>query len=266
MMKMYGHSTPDAMRQNMMTFLSPYNLQDPPEILFKRCADCQEVAIIANVKYSSKQLLMNIIDLLTRCGLYQHNLEDWDRKPDANKTWPNLHPFIQEAYQHRLASGKMTAGQGGYAPCNCFAPFLANNARVNDILGNDTAETIATTINSHMTNLLAQTAASIEANATQINASLQQLATHNAQLHQQQQSLMQQMAILTTNASNATMRMCPCWPKSMPHPPSTVSSSNPTILLEVVDKAVDVVTVDVLVANAERSRHPNTPPPHLIRW
>jgi hypothetical protein len=201
MMKMYGRPTPNAMRQNMMTFLSPYNPQDLLKILFKRCADCQEVAIIANIKYSNKQLLMNIIDLLTRCSLYQCNLEDWDRKPNANKMWLNLCPFIQEAYQHRLALGTMTAGQGGYASCNRFAPFQANNATEDDVSDNNTAETIATTINSHMAILSAQTAASIEANATQINASLQQLATHNAQLHQQQQTLMQQMAMLTTNAA-----------------------------------------------------------------
>jgi hypothetical protein len=41
MMKTYGHPMPNAMSQNMMTFLSPYNPQDPPEILFKHCTDCQ---------------------------------------------------------------------------------------------------------------------------------------------------------------------------------------------------------------------------------
>jgi hypothetical protein len=165
-MKTYGRPMPNAMHQNIMTFLSPYNPQNLPEILFKRCTDCQEVAIIANVKYSNKQLLMNVIDLLTRCSLYQCNLEDWDRKPNANKTWLNLHPFIQEAYQRCLALGTMTAGQGGNTSCNRFAPFQANNATDDDVLDDDTAETIANTINSHMVNLLAQTAASLEANAT----------------------------------------------------------------------------------------------------
>ncbi len=201
LMKTYGRPTPDAMQQNMMTFLAPYNPQDLPEILFKRCADCQEVPIIANVKYTNEQLLrMNVIDLLTRCGMYQRNLDDWDRKPDAEKTWLNLRPFIQEAYHRHLASSNMTTDQGGYASRNHFAGF-ANNVAVDDVSDDDTAETIAMTINSHMANLSAQTAASLEANATQINASLQQLATNNAQLHQQQQSLMQQMAMLTMNAA-----------------------------------------------------------------
>jgi hypothetical protein len=69
-MKTCGRPTPDAMRQNMTTFLSPYNPQGPPEILFKWCADCQEIAIIANVKYTHQQLLMNVINQLTRCGIY----------------------------------------------------------------------------------------------------------------------------------------------------------------------------------------------------
>ncbi len=187
MMKTYGRPPPFAMSQNMMTFLSPYNPKDPPEILFKHCADCQEVAIITNVKYTNKQLLMNVIDLLTRCSLYQRDIEDWDHKSDADKTWLNFRPFIQKAYQRPLASGTMTAWQGGYTSCNHFAPFQANNATEDYVSDDNTAETIAITINSHMANLSAQTAASLEANATQINASLQQLATNNAQLHQQQQ-------------------------------------------------------------------------------
>ncbi len=186
MMKTYGHPTLNTMHQNMKTFLSPYNPQDLPEILFKRCTNCQEVAIIANVKYTDEQLLMNVIDLLTRCGLYQRDLEDWDRKPVAIKAWLNLRLFIQEAYQCCLALGTMRAGQGGYKSCNHFAPFQANNATDNDVLNANTAEIIAITINAHMANLLAQTVASLKANATQINASLQQLATNNAQLHQQQ--------------------------------------------------------------------------------
>jgi hypothetical protein len=96
LMKTYGQHTPDTMQQNMTTFLSPNNPQDPPEILFKQCADCQEIAIIANFKYTNQQLLMNVINLLTRCGLYQRNLENWDCKPEADKTLINLRPIIQE--------------------------------------------------------------------------------------------------------------------------------------------------------------------------
>ncbi len=76
LMKAYSCPTPYAMRQNMITFLFPYNPHDPPGILFKRCTDFQEIAIIMNVKYTDQHLLMNGINLLTRCGLYQCDLED----------------------------------------------------------------------------------------------------------------------------------------------------------------------------------------------
>jgi hypothetical protein len=118
LMTTYGKPTPDAMRQNNLNFLAAYNPQEPPELLFKRCTDCQEIAIIAKVPYTNEQLIMNVIDLLTRCGMYTRNMEDWDRKPDADNTWIHLCPFIQKAYQQCLQMGTMTAAQGGYATNN----------------------------------------------------------------------------------------------------------------------------------------------------
>jgi hypothetical protein len=46
---------------------------------------------------------MNVIDLLTRSGMFLRDLEDWDRKPSTDQTWINLRPFIQEACQRRIA-------------------------------------------------------------------------------------------------------------------------------------------------------------------
>jgi hypothetical protein len=51
---------------------------------------------------------------------------------------------------------------------------------------NDTADKIAGTISLHMVNLTAQTTATLNEHATQMNASLQQLAANTAQLHQRQ--------------------------------------------------------------------------------
>ena len=77
----YGKPTPDAMRQNNVNFLAVYNPQDPPEIQFKQCTDAQEIATLAKNPYTTQQLLINAIDLFARCGLYQRDLEDWERKP-----------------------------------------------------------------------------------------------------------------------------------------------------------------------------------------
>jgi hypothetical protein len=95
----YGKLTPDAMRQNNLAFLAPYNPQEPPELLFKQCSDCQEIAIMAKVPYTSEQMMMNVINLLTRSGMFMQDLKDWDRKPSADQMWINLRPFIQELNQ-----------------------------------------------------------------------------------------------------------------------------------------------------------------------
>jgi hypothetical protein len=228
MMRTYGRRTPDAMRQDMMTFLSPYNPYDPPELLYKCCADCQEVAIIANVKYTNQQLLMNVINLLIRCGIYQRDLNNWDQKLDTDKTWLNLRSFIQEAYQHRLASDTMIAGQGGYALRNRFTALAANGTAVTkEVSDDDTTKTIAGTMNSHMEHLSQQTPATLEANANQIKTSLQQLASNNEQLHQQQQVLMPQMAMLTTNANVPRTKIAAGgartnYPAAIAHPPTQI--------------------------------------------
>jgi hypothetical protein len=79
----YGKPMPNAMQQNNLAFLAPYNPQDPAELLFKQCTDCQEIAILAKVPYTSKQLIMNVIDLLSRIGMFVHDLEDWDHKSSS---------------------------------------------------------------------------------------------------------------------------------------------------------------------------------------
>ncbi len=103
-MTMYSKPTPDTMHQNNLTFISVYNPKDPPQLLYKRCANCQEISIVVKVPYTSKQLLMNIVDLFTRSGIYTRNVDNWERKPDADKTYVNLRTFIQVMYQHCLAS------------------------------------------------------------------------------------------------------------------------------------------------------------------
>ena len=120
-------------------------------------------------------------------------MEDWDRRADIEKTWMHIRPFIQEAYQQRLQLGVQTATLSGYASINRFAGL----AEIDEASDDNLVEMLAGTITTHMANFSAQTAASIDANTTQMNASLQQMATHGAQLQQQQQAMMQQMAMLT---------------------------------------------------------------------
>ena len=180
LMRTYGKPTPDAVCRNNMTFYSAYNPKDPPKVLFKRFSDCQEVAIIAKVPFTTEQLLMNAVDLFTRSGLYTRDMDNWERKSAVDQTYSNLRLFIQAAYQRRIQHGKSVDG---------------------------TAETIVDTINSHMANLsasvLTQSSASNNANTAVFNASIQQMAANETRRNEDHARMMQQFALLQT-AGNIT--------------------------------------------------------------
>ena len=91
-----------------------------------------------------------------------------------------IRPFIQEAYQCCLQSGVTTAALSDYASINRFAEL----AEIDEASVKSSVETLAGTVTTHMANVSAQTAASIDTNTTQMNASLQQMATLGAQLQQ----------------------------------------------------------------------------------
>jgi hypothetical protein len=128
----YGKPTPDTICKNNLAFLAACNPKDPSEFLFKQCIDCQEIATLAQNPYTIQQLLLNALDLIAQCGLYQRDIVDYEQKPLANQTWINLCPFIQEAYQQRLTSGTFTSMQSGYAQCNHFASLATNKDSDND--------------------------------------------------------------------------------------------------------------------------------------
>jgi hypothetical protein len=90
-------------------------------------ADCQEIAIVAKVPYTTKQLLMNIFDLFMLSGAYARDMDDWEQKPATNQTYFNLRPFIQAAYQRHLAPGVITATASGYVTNNQFAGLTAED-------------------------------------------------------------------------------------------------------------------------------------------
>jgi hypothetical protein len=198
LMMTYDKPTPDAMRQNNLTLISMYNPKDSPELLFKRCANCQEIVIVAEVPYTSKQLLMNVVDLFTHSGIYACDMDDWERKPDVDKTYVNLRPFIQAAYQRCLALGVITTTQSRYTSSNHFAGLTTNN----DVLDNGISETIVESINTHMANLsatvLLQSTTSNNANMAVFNASMQQVAANKAQDNKKHNRMMQQFAMMST--------------------------------------------------------------------
>ena len=82
----YGRPSPSVIFKNDAAFRALYDPNSPPEILFKRIEDCQEVAILGNVAYTDAQIMANAIHLLQVSGAYTQDMVEWERKLAANKT------------------------------------------------------------------------------------------------------------------------------------------------------------------------------------
>jgi hypothetical protein len=238
------------MPQNNLTFIATYNSKDPPKLLFKHCADCQEIAIVAQVLYMVEQLLMNIVDLFTHAGI---DMDNWECKLDADKTYVNLHPFIRATYQRCLASGVITATQSGYASNNCFAGLTT----ADNVSDDGTADTIVKSIQTHMANLSAtvilQLTTSNNVNTAVFNASMQQVAVNKAQRNTNHMHMLKQFPMMTTNqpgSSSLQARSQANQLQGLRLQLNATSSPKPSLCYPQLNNGVNPVEEAVLVVTA----------------
>ncbi len=174
----YGKPNASILFINNATFSQQYDPRDPPEMLFKRLEECQEVAILGDQPYTAVQLLNTATHLLETCGHYTLEFQQWDAKPAAEKTYANLKTFIQGAYTRRLnRGGNTTAAQAGFTT-------------INEV--DDDDDTVAT-----LTEHVASLAATSQQNTETANSNVQQINAALQHLQQQQQQLLQQMAMMS---------------------------------------------------------------------
>ena len=197
----YGQPTPMSLEANDHIFRSPTSAADAPEVLFRRIEECAEKALLGQNPYTDKQLITNTIRLLLTTGLYIRAFEDWDQLAEASKTWIELRRLIQDAFQCRLNATAPTAGHQGYAPA---LPYQQNafGALVENEDDKDSTETVATQMAAltYQSQLTATTAAN---SSKQMNQYIQSLANQQDLLHQNQHQMMEQMAALSFNQSDA---------------------------------------------------------------
>ena len=187
----YGRPTPMALLQNDTLFRSAYSPIDAPEVLFRRIENCQEVQVLGEDPFTQIQLRNNAVRLLLGCGLYIRDFEEWDRRAEVDKTYLELKPFIQAAFQRRLNATGNTTGQHGYVQ-NAFNALAEESEEDVD----DDIATIVTQL-AAMTTQSQITAASAAATTTNVNAAITQLAAN-------QQAMMTQL--MAYGAANADQR------------------------------------------------------------
>jgi len=167
-----------------------------------RIEECAEKALLGQNPYTDKQLITNTIRLLLTTGLYIHAFEDWDQLAEASKTWIKLRRLIQDAFQRRLNATAPTAGHQGYAPALPYQQNAFGALAGNDSDEDDSTETVATQMAAltYQSQLTATTAAN---SSQQMGQCMQTLANQQDLLHQNQHQMMEQMAALSFNQSDA---------------------------------------------------------------
>lgn len=203
----YGRPTPQVLFENTARMHQPYNGSDPPETLFRRLDECQEIALLGRTAFSPEQLLLTARHLIEATGRYTLEFQEWDRKPDADKTYTNLRTFIQTAYTNRYGNASGTTGAAGYG--NAFNVMASEEGTEDDDIIDELTEQVAA---------LATQGQQHAANA---NANVESLSAAMNQLHQQQQQLLalfatqqqqqQHQQFLAANQAQQQQPVLPMW-------------------------------------------------------
>ena len=155
--------------------------------------------------YTDKQLILTAVRHLLTTGLYIWAFEDWDQLRSAvDQSWIELRRIIQDVFEWRLNATAPTAGHQGYGPA---LPYMLNNAfgafkPTADTNNNDSVDTIATQI--AVVTMQSQITATTAANSSQRHEqAVQALAHQQNLLHTNQHQILEQLAALSFNASDA---------------------------------------------------------------
>ena len=114
MFRSYGRVHPHDLVANTKRMQAPWDPNTPFEQLAKQIDDCADFADAANQPYSAAQILTQAYSLVFATGLYERQLEEWENKTLADKTWDNFKSFFLVAQTNLMFNRRATAGRQGY--------------------------------------------------------------------------------------------------------------------------------------------------------
>ena len=140
----YGRPDPMAIQANETRWNAPHNPTDPPETLFHKMEQCQEVAMLADNEYTEKQIMAKTIEHLKRSNIFPvKEYEDWGATNP--KTYIALKKHFYKAYTRRLDAiqNGNTAGMHGFTNTNQYTALGATaEGSDSESTGGDTTNTI----------------------------------------------------------------------------------------------------------------------------
>eukprot|EP00978_Attheya_sp_CCMP212_P014573 scaffold37188_cov29-Attheya_sp.AAC.7 len=184
----YGDIDEVDIKDNKVAMMKAYDPEKPLTTLISQLEEGRDFAHIGLQPISENVMVTKGITLLSNTAVFNEDIKEWWRKPEAEKTWSLLKTHFQRAHKERRKA-TTTAGQGGYsATVNSIygMPTNEEQAAQQDLQERaaKSLETISNGLSTHQDSISELT----QANAVLSNSNTT-LAAQMAQMMQQMQTL-----------------------------------------------------------------------------
>ena len=110
----YGTVKQSEIEKNRTRLSEPYNIDEPIENLWSHIKSIRDFAAAANEEISDAVTIRMTTDMLKKLGCFEHAIDKWKDKPNAERTWNNFQMHFGEENKRRLEG--LTSKQAGYTP------------------------------------------------------------------------------------------------------------------------------------------------------
>jgi hypothetical protein len=124
----YGRVTPHDLQLNDQRMRTPYNVDQPIEVLIAQIDEAVEYAAAGQQAYSPEQMVNLAYSLIFATGHYEVACREWRIKATADKTWANYKLHFTAAYNDRRESAVTTQGAGYHGANMVTRDFLETTA------------------------------------------------------------------------------------------------------------------------------------------
>jgi hypothetical protein len=166
----YGRVSPQMLADRDQELQSMvYNTQHPIDTVFNAVADYVDLADLGHQPLTAAQMIAKAYVILNKTRRYKTAITEWNRRPEAEKTWPNFKLHFRRAHQEFRETTDITLEDSELQRQNAnlvqqvvngMQEAMANEATTDDnseaLLQATTSATRASEANQQLTNQLQQ--------------------------------------------------------------------------------------------------------------
>ena len=111
--KNHGKITQPMLALNLEKINHSWKTDEPIATLWTQVDECIKFATKGNEPIAEPIIIRSILKNLEDSGVFELDIRDWEKKPEADKTLPNLKDLFRKANEDRMR--KVTSASAGYA-------------------------------------------------------------------------------------------------------------------------------------------------------